>query len=140
MKSYDTNAEHAATAPPIGHVGTNVNFDIAIEESYAYDLWDRDKTTGCKCDPGFYGVDCSLKKCKYGIDPYFYDITEPLVQTTVVHLGSKGQTSRGELSGTFRMVFFDVFGEKYVTQPVEASPTYITHYKVRQARSCLFDG
>merc|ERR1719181_2139134 len=28
---------------------------------------------GCKCDPVYYGADCSLKKCKYGVDPLFYD-------------------------------------------------------------------
>merc|ERR550514_2594691 len=28
---------------------------------------------GCKCDPVYFGADCSLKKCKYGVDPLFYD-------------------------------------------------------------------
>merc|ERR1719262_2089801 len=31
------------------------------------------KELACKCDPVYYGADCSLKKCKYGVDPLFYD-------------------------------------------------------------------
>jgi hypothetical protein len=34
-----------------------------------YDLWDADKLYGCLCDPGFYGPDCSRRKCPHGIDP-----------------------------------------------------------------------
>merc|ERR550514_26350 len=97
-----------------------MDFDTAIEESYAYDLWDQDKTMGCKCDPVYFGADCSLKKCKYGVDPLFYDDTDGVIyQTTVVHLGSLGTVS-SKIGGTFNMVFYDVFGEKYVTKPLDA--------------------
>merc|ERR1711943_171088 len=117
MKGYDSTAGDVATTTP---VGTVMDFDTAIEESYAYDLWDQDKTMGCKCDPVYYGADCSLKKCKYGVDPLFYDDTDGVIyQTTVVHLGSLG-TVASHIGGTFNMVFYDVFGEKYVTKPLDA--------------------
>merc|ERR1719399_2122657 len=74
---------------------------------------------GCKCDPVYYGADCSLKKCKYGVDPLFYDHEGVIRQTTVVHVGSSG-TAKANLQGSFKIVFYDVFGEKYVTKNIAA--------------------
>merc|ERR1719197_1716993 len=54
---YEGTACDVATTTPVGNV---MDFDTAIEESYAYDLWDQDKTMGCKCDPVYFGADCSL--------------------------------------------------------------------------------
>ncbi|POM64334.1 Hypothetical protein PHPALM_20150 [Phytophthora palmivora] len=34
-----------------------------------YTLWDADKIMGCQCDPGFTGMDCSLRTCPQGDDP-----------------------------------------------------------------------
>merc|ERR1719409_1093134 len=118
MKSYDTNAHDTTTTAAVGAQ----DFSSAVEESYAYDLWDEDKTLGCKCDPVYYGADCSLKKCKYGVDPLFYDNADGVIkQTTVIHLGSKS-TGKGDITGTgggsYRVVFYDVFGEKYVTKQI----------------------
>merc|ERR1719199_1350830 len=149
MKGYDSTAGDVATTTPVGNV---MDFDTAIEESYAYDLWDQDKTMGCKCDPVYYGADCSLKKCKYGVDPLFFDDSDGVIyQTTVVHLGSLG-TVASDIGGTFNIVFYDVFGEKYVTKPIDArpmeddgatAPTYgngITSLKVQEALEALPNG
>merc|ERR1719498_126606 len=124
-----------------------MDFDTAIEESYAYDLWDQDKTMGCKCDPVYYGADCSLKKCKYGVDPLFYDDTDGVIyQTTVVHLGSLG-TVASHIGGTFNMVFYDIFGEKYVTKPLDGRKMTdasnnggLTAEKVKEALEALPNG
>ena len=107
---------------------------------------------GCKCDPVYYGADCSLQKCKYGVDPLFYDDSDGVIyQTTVVHLGSLG-TVASDIGGTFNIVFYDVFGEKYVTKPIDArpmqddgvtAPTYgdgITSLKVSEALEALPNG
>lgn len=32
--------------------------------------WDADRHVGCVCDPGFRGVDCSLRECPSGADPF----------------------------------------------------------------------
>merc|ERR550537_394859 len=143
MKSFDTTAGHAPSTTPVGATTSGAtgshDFDLAIEESYAYDLWDQDKTMGCKCDPVYYGADCSLKKCKYGVDPLFYDNVDGVIrQTTVVHLGSKG-SGKGDISGTFKIVFYDVFGEKYVTKGINAArgPTALA---VREALEALPNG
>merc|ERR1719379_1127270 len=124
MKSYDTTAHDVPTTRVAGS-SAHHSFDSAIEESYSYNLWDQDKTMGCKCDPVYYGADCSLKKCKYGVDPLFYDHEGVIRQTTVVHVGSKGkpranQATLDDLQGSFKIVFYDVFGEKYVTKSIAA--------------------
>jgi len=118
MRSYDTN-EHDVSTTRVAGSANHHGYDASIEESYSYNLWDQDKTMGCKCDPVYYGADCSLKKCKYGVDPLFYDHEGVIRQTTVVHVGSGGK-SKGDLSGSFKIVFYDVFGEKYVTKTINA--------------------
>merc|ERR1712166_1460547 len=96
------------------------NFDLAIEESYSYDLWDQDKTMGCKCDPVYYGPDCSSLKCKYGTDPLFLDDTDGQIhQTSIINLSTKDRA--GQIGGTFKIVFRDVFGEKYSTKAIDAT-------------------
>lgn len=34
-----------------------------------YINWDADRVTGCVCDNGWDGPDCSLRSCPYGLDP-----------------------------------------------------------------------
>jgi hypothetical protein len=106
---------------------------------------------GCKCDPVYYGADCSLKKCKYGVDPLFYDNTDGAIhQTTVVHLGSVGGCTAtvctatntrtpANLGGTFKLVFYDVFGEKYVTKALSAA-TALAPLTVQNALEALPNG
>jgi len=144
LKTYDTNGGDVPTTTPVGSTTTGTaghhDFDLAIEESYAYDLWDADKTMGCKCDPVYYGADCSLKKCKYGVDPLFYDDFDGVIhQTTVVHLGSKG-TNAAAIAGTFNLAFYDVFGEKYTTKPIDATFATLTSSKVQNALEALPNG
>merc|ERR1719258_991418 len=124
QKGFNTNDHDVPTTRAAGNAeSTHHNFDLAIEESYAYDLWYQDKTLGCKCDPVYYGADCSLKKCKYGVDPLFYDNADGVIkQTTVIHLGSKSNENAA-IGGSFRIIFYDVFGEKYVTKQIDATRT-----------------
>jgi len=134
LKTYDSNAAHTATTLPAAEHGTE-----GIEESYDYGLWDADKTMGCRCDPGFYGADCSQKKCKYGVDPLFSDTDGVISQATVVHLGSKGANA-ANIGGTFSIAFFDVFGEKYTSKPLTAVRTAITSEKIVAAFEALPNG
>merc|ERR1711906_1081 len=79
-------------------------------------------------------------KCKYGVDPLFYDDTDGVVfQTTAVHLGAKGTTS-DFISGTFNIIFYDVFGEKYTTKPIAAATGELTSTKVVEAFEALPNG
>lgn len=50
-----------------------------LENVYEYEtIWDSHKIYGCACDPGYHGVDCSLRYCPKGDDPLTgtYDINE----------------------------------------------------------------
>jgi len=38
-----------------------------------YSLWDERSTMGCVCDAGYFGPDCSERKCKFGFDPLYLD-------------------------------------------------------------------
>lgn len=135
MRHFDTVANHAETSRVSGS-SSHHHYDGNVEESYSYDLWDADKSMGCKCDPGYWSADCSQRKCAYGVDPLFYDNEGAQLQTTVVHLGSTG-TGRGAIGGSFKIVFYDVFGEQYVTKAIDASPTTASAEKVRLALHAL---
>jgi len=96
--------------------------DLSAIGYQTYELWDKTLTMGCKCDPGFMGPDCSLKLCRYGVDPLFipsnyhysatgiieYDWDAPHFEHSYVEIvGTDG------MHGQFDLVIYDVYGEKY---------------------------
>jgi len=100
---------------------------------------------GCDCDAGFYGPDCSLKRCKFGSDPLYLDDTATtkrasfdfMVMTTYNGTDSNGafDVGAGEMTSIFddgsvssqeghwRIRFFDHFGEDWVTTALSDSAT-----------------
>jgi hypothetical protein len=92
-----------------------------------YELWDEDATMGCECDSGYFGADCSLRKCKVGQDPLYEDDVGQrktaqyfigiFTTNTTIHdsesLFHDGTTD--ELSGTYRYLFTDEYGKKWET-------------------------
>merc|ERR1711998_610229 len=54
--------------------------------------------------------------------------------------GSKGVKAKGKISGTFNIVFYDVFGEKYSTKGIQADPAETTALKVQEALEALPNG
>jgi len=117
-----------------GH-GTCEHIKTLAELDYnnMYDLWDAEMTMGCSCDPGYYGPDCSSRRCKMGIDPLYLDDTTARVQTVDYRLmgyaGGKALNNlEGDstlppnafsfLAGTYAIKFYDVFGEDYETDPI----------------------
>jgi len=67
--------------------------------SSPYTLWDADVGMGCLCDPQFGGADCSLRKCKYGVDPLYASEDKG----TVLIEFSDGTWATG---GSFRLGFY----------------------------------
>jgi hypothetical protein len=97
--------------------------DLSAIGDITYELWDKTLTQGCKCDPGFMGPDCSMKICRYGVDPLFipsnylysadgvieYDFDAPHFEKAFVEIiGGQG------MKGQFDLTIYDVYGEKYV--------------------------
>jgi len=119
FEGYEGSACQRASCPNqcSGH-GTCESIRELAEKDHGniYELWDRDATYGCDCDPGYYGADCSLRYCKYGVDPLYYD-DEATIRTNSFNL-KFAQSAADKASGTFGVKFYDVFDEDYVTDPV----------------------
>jgi hypothetical protein len=92
-----------------------------------YAKWDKRATMGCKCDPGYFAADCSLRKCKYGVDPLFVSRGTPRYEKTGVWLYSTLATpATRSFLGQFSLTFFDSFGEDFVVPGVQISATLTT--------------
>lgn len=62
------------TIPCSGHGVCATAKSIAIQDNKnTYRLWDKDFSTACICDKGYESNDCSLRKCKHGLDPLYVD-------------------------------------------------------------------
>lgn len=92
----------------------------AMDNNNEYNLWDKESSMGCKCDPGYVGADCSDRQCPLGIDPLWVDDTTAKVTQTVVRISTSGANTLG---GTYAIKFFDVFGEDFITTALPLSPT-----------------
>lgn len=111
----------------------------AADHGNVYELWDKDSTMGCECDAGYYGPDCSLRQCKFGVDPLYlddaatvkYSIFDFATLTTAQDyvatingqnvLFTDGQAEPG--LGYWSIRFYDAFGEDWVTDPIVAGAT-----------------
>lgn len=96
-----------------------------------YRLWDKNIGMGCECDHGYIGADCSLRTCKHGVDPLYlddsatikYSIFDFATLTTTSNVTNVTYFTDGtptEGKGTWAIRFFDIFGEDWLTQPIEA--------------------
>lgn len=95
-----------------------------------YELWDKHSTMGCECDDGFDGPDCSERKCKYGIDPLYYDDSTTIKYSTwdfgILTSASTADFTDGMVdagTGYFAIRFFDMHGEDWVTEPIAYAST-----------------
>jgi hypothetical protein len=100
-----------------------------------YNLWDADKVAGCVCDDGFSGHDCSSMACPVGADPL--DVTgedkensESSTSTATPSTYTKQNerqmltmdSTRGALSGEFKLTFTSINGEKKTTASIPTAP------------------
>jgi len=100
----------------------------AADGGNVYKLWNKDATMGCECDPGYYGADCSQRKCKVGVDPLYLDDTSTVkysifdlaVLTTGATLDGFDDGTPGGGTGQFAIRFYDHAGEDWVTDPLDA--------------------
>jgi len=87
-----------------------------------YSLWDERSTMGCVCDAGYFGPDCSERKCKFGFDPLYLD-TSSTSQTVrysnwTFTFYNMLQSSKAILTGNYSIVFYDSSGEDWMTAPI----------------------
>jgi len=149
---YDGVACQRASCPgsPVcsGHGVCKSAKQIAMADyGNVYKLWDKDSTMGCECDGGYYGPDCSLRNCKYGIDPMYLDDTATIKFSTFDFATLGTATVMTDLAadsfldglnvfsdglpqaktGFWAIRFFDHHGEDWLTEkiPAGASCDYV---------------
>lgn len=87
---------------------------------FDYQLWDKVKTMGCKCDSLWEGSDCSLKKCPMGVDPLYRGT--PVYEEAFIEFDCPSGEHACE--GTFDMVIYDNLGTKYEIDNLPYYPTF----------------
>lgn len=131
---YDGVACQRASCPGYpnscsGHGVCKTIKQIANEDSgNVYELWDKDSSMGCWCDAGYYGADCSLRQCKYGVDPLYLDdvstvkySTYDFAVLTTKLSGVLFSDGRSQYSpGYWAIRFYDAVGEDWLTEPIAA--------------------
>lgn len=88
-----------------------------------YELWDKSATLGCVCDAGYYGPDCSQRRCKYGVDPLYHDDNLATPRFANVSFGFYTDGSGDAITGNYSLVFYDVYGEDWRTEAIDADAT-----------------
>jgi len=84
-----------------------------------YKLWDEDSTMGCVCDAGYSGPDCSLKQCKVGPDPLYYDdVANVRYSNYTYQIFTKTATTQS-VAGNYSIIFYDSYGEDWETIPID---------------------
>jgi len=91
----------------------DVSPGTTIRVQRSYNLWDADVNRACKCDARYEGYDCSARKCPYGNDPL---TVSQHFESQIVHIG--GQDPRDEITGSFKLTFEDMYGEKWTTASI----------------------
>jgi hypothetical protein len=84
-----------------------------------YELWDKSATQGCVCDAGYDGADCSLRQCKYGVDPLYHDdaLATPRYANWTLGFYTAAATA---VTGNYSLIFYDVHGEDWRTEAIDA--------------------
>jgi hypothetical protein len=97
-----------------GHGTCESMEEMAGFAGVTYTLWDRYKAQVCKCDPGYFGIDCANLHCPYGDDPLTTNQADEVQWVDVYSTGGVA------LGGTFRLTYVDPYGETWDTNPIAA--------------------
>ena len=123
-----------------GSAATRNQYDFEFSH-----LWDSHKTRGCRCDPKYQGLDCSIRMCPRGDFAHYFALekapeTQAVVITNVFTPGTDGtadydptgagdksfndlgyktdlniQGNGTELNGEFALTFRSTLNEEYTT-------------------------
>jgi len=134
--SYDGAACQRASCPGYpdscsGHgVCKTIKQLATADYGNMYELWDEDATMGCECDSGYFGADCSLRKCKSGQDPlYEDDVSQRKLNGYMIGMFNDASNGSQTLSkydlftdgavdqgdSAFRFVYTDSMGKEWET-------------------------
>jgi len=89
------------------------------DNNNVYELWDEHSTMGCVCDAGYSGPDCSLKNCKSGPDPLYYDDVANVRYSNYTYQIYTKTSTGVSLTGNYSLIFYDTYGEDWETGPID---------------------
>lgn len=122
---YDGSACQRASCPSSsngvcsGHGVCKTIQELAADDNEnIYRLWDEDVTMGCDCDPGYEGADCASRACKVGVDPLYSDDFANVRHANYT-LQFYIMNDDAEIYGNYSLVFTDVYGEDWQTEPID---------------------
>jgi len=102
----------------LGLMNWKLHADYSGSGTTSYTLWDADVTQACKCDPEWHGADCSLRKCKYGVDPLYSSEDDGVVEIVL----DNGDASTIDAEDDFILGFYHrnstTYGNLYKTSAV----------------------
>lgn len=102
-----------------GHgVCMNAQSLAALDNSNIYKLWDKKISFGCLCDKGYYGSDCSQRKCPVGYDPLYQDIDSSRRFANWSYVIYTKSPFPFGIQGNYSLVFYDVTGEDWRTDAI----------------------
>ena len=84
-----------------------------------YKLWDKKISFGCSCDKGYFGSDCSLRKCPVGYDPIYQDMDSSRRFANWSYVIYTKSPVRNVIKGNYSIVFYDVTGEDWRTNAIK---------------------
>jgi len=136
FEGYDGVACQRASCPGFpnscsGHgVCKSASQLASADAGNVYKLWNKDATMGCECDSGYFGADCSERKCKIGVDPLYLDdsstVKYPIFDFATLTTAATADFDDGHPTqgkGYWAIRFFDHTGEDWVTSPIVGGAT-----------------
>lgn len=87
------------------------------DDNNVYELWDKDASQGCICDPGYTGPICEQRVCKVGYDPIYVDPDGSRRYSNWSFVISTESPS-AVIIGNYSMIFYDYSGEDWMTRPI----------------------
>lgn len=94
-----------------------------LDNNNTYSLWDENSSRGCRCDAGYYGPGCNFRRCKYGFDPMFYDLStvkssQNSFRFTNWSFVIAAKVPVANITGNYSIIFYDIYGEDWHTSPI----------------------
>lgn len=92
-----------------------------------YTLWDRKISSGCLCDPEYFGPDCSMRRCPIGVDPLYMDdvnsyriatIYFAIMTTSNSPDFTDGIPQSRPGTGKWAIRFYDQYGQPFLTEGI----------------------
>jgi len=130
LHSSDPIKYHAYEGQCSGHGVCRTLRNIAQKDhGTRYNLWDMDQSTACACDLGYTGGDCHQRQCKRDLDPLYLDdvTTMQYGRYYFPFLTSDSDATFTnpvpQLPATYTIVYFDLFGKPFHTQPLTYEST-----------------